>query len=99
LEFLLELRAAARQDIALAAINYGIDKDTVRCYGALSDQDLRSLAYETDMSFAIPRFNCHQLGELLAKPIHTRGVFACAVDAVTTSNCPPYLSSSANWHY
>lgn len=79
--YLMRLRDYAQTRPAEAALTYGIDQDAIDCYAKLTDQDVLSLAYESDMSVAVPRYDCAQLRQLLSKPVHIRGTFAVALDA------------------
>ena len=82
--YLIRLRDFAQTRQAEAALTYGIDLDAIVCYAKLSDQDVLSLAYESDISVAVPRYDCSQLNQLLSKPMHIRGVFAVALDGKAT---------------
>lgn len=76
--YLMRLRELSKERPAEAALTYGLDLEEIQCYADLSDQDILSLAYETEISVAIPRFDCSQLKRLLSKPANIRGIYALA---------------------
>lgn len=82
--FLIRLRDFSQTHPVDAALTYGIDREAIERYAKLTDEDVLSLAYESAMSVAVPRYNCFQLNQLLSKPVHVRGVFAVALDANAT---------------
>lgn len=81
--YLMRLRDYALTRPAEAVLTYGIDLNTADCYSKLNDLDVMSLAYEPDMSVAVPRYDCYQLQQLLSKPVHIRGMYAVALDVAT----------------
>lgn len=97
LNFLIALRQAAINSVPDVAWEFLIDRETVRAYVSLSDEQVWFLATHSPLPIAVPRFSGAHLRRILARPKKARGVFAAVtqVDAQRRHSRHPNLHASA----